>query len=277
MKSVYKKILRIILPSKIKKLILSLIPDETPLVYQLIKDVPTHSRIMFDVGAGHGTTFTSFAKDGWRVYAFEPDSENRRICEHLNAKLLDKVLIDARAVSNKLEANAKFYRSDISSGISGLSRFHPSHKDAGTVETVTLDVFCQDHQIEKIGYLKVDAEGYDLFVLEGLTLDKIKPEIIMCEFEDIKTVPLGYSFHDFAKYLIKYGYYVFVSEWYPAVNRGGPHRWNRFTSYPCELINQNAWGNIIAVLNQDHISHLQRLCTVWSTRWKFGNIVARFC
>ena len=229
---------------------------------------------MIDVGAGHGSTFAGFARNGWKVYAFEPDMENRKVCEQLYAKL-DTVFIDPRAVSNKIETNVTFYRSDVSAGISGLSRFDSSHKGSGTVETITLDVFCKEHQIEKIGYLKVDAEGYDFFVLQGITLDNIKPEIIMCEFEDKKTIPLGYNLHDLAKYLIEHGYYVLVSEWYPAVKRGGPHWWRRLKSYPCELMDQNAWGNIIAALDQKHIVEIQRLCATLDTKWKFGNIVAK--
>src|SRR3990172_8135117 len=98
----FRNFLRFIVPGKVKKIILSLIPDETELIYQLFKIHPVNFRVMIDVGAGHGSTFAGFARNGWKVYAFEPDMENRKVCEQLYAKL-DTVFIDPRAVSNKIE------------------------------------------------------------------------------------------------------------------------------------------------------------------------------
>lgn len=267
-------ILRAIVPGKVKKIIVSSLPDETEFVLQFSRMHPISSRVMIDVGAGHGTTFEGFARDGWKVYAFEPDADNRKICEVL-CKKLGTVVLDPRAVSNKAEKNAPFFRSDLSAGISGLSPFHSSHVDAGTVETVTIDSFCQEHQIEKVGHLKVDTEGFDLFVLQGMQFDKIKPDIIMCEFEDIKTVPLGYTFHDLCKYLTARGYHVLVSEWYPAVKRGGPHWWRRFETYPCELLDKSSWGNIIATTDKEHFDQMRGMTTFWTIKWKIGNYLAK--
>ena len=66
-------ILRRILPEKIKRGSTALIPEETNLTYTLLKAFLPDSRIMFDVGAGYGSTFLPFALDVWNVYAFEPE------------------------------------------------------------------------------------------------------------------------------------------------------------------------------------------------------------
>jgi len=226
---------------------------------------------MLDVGACHGNVLERFAEDGWKVYAFEPDSENRKTLEQRFGKF-ENVSIDPRAVSNRIESGVPFYRSKISVGISSLSKFHPSHQDAGMVDTVTLDMFCQRHHIEVIDFLKVDTEGYDFFVLRSIPWNRIKPKIIICEFEDRKTVSLGYSFHDLARYLLKQSYHVLVSEWYPVVKYGGTHRWRSLESYPCELTDQDAWGNIIAVLNETHYSRLLKLSKRLRMQWKLGII-----
>ena len=60
-------------------------------------------------------------------------------------------------------------------------------------------------------------------------------------------MPLGYDFHDLATYLQDQGYELIVSEWFPMVEYGMKHKWRQFENYPCELKDQKAWGNIIAV------------------------------
>src|SRR3546814_14166191 len=65
----------------------------------------------------------------------------------------------------------------------------------------------------------------------------------LCEFEDVKTVPLGYTYHDMAGFPLEQGYRVYVSEWHPIVRYGIRHDWRRLVPYPCELSDPSAWGN----------------------------------
>jgi hypothetical protein len=46
-----------------------------------------------------------------------------------------------------------------------------------------------------VDFLKIDTESHDLFVHQGYPWECGKPAVIECEFEDAKTVPLGYTFH----------------------------------------------------------------------------------
>lgn len=70
--------------------------------------------------------------------------------------------------------------------------------------------------------------------------------MIECEFEDTKTVPLGYTFHDLSKYLVDKGYQVYVSEWHPITRYGIPHDWRALMRYPWELADPKGWGNLLA-------------------------------
>ena len=83
--------------------------------------------------------------------------------------------------------------------------------------------------------------------------------MILCEFEDRKTAPLGYTFHDMAKFLVDKGYRLVVSEWYPVVEYGKLHRWRRFAYYPCKLLDENAFGNIFAVHDE---TTYEALCSI---------------
>jgi len=206
-----------------------------------------------------GGSLRSFALDGWQVYAFEPDAVNRPELEKMCAHL-DNVTIDSRAVSNEILTDQPYYQSDVSSGISGLSAFYPSHKEVGRVSTITLDKFCQGEGITAIDFLKIDTEGFDLFVLNSVPWDRIEPRLIVCEFEDRKTVPLGYTYHDMASYLVDHGYEVMVSEWYPIVEYGQRHKWRRFFPYPGELANTElGHGNLIATLVSADMARLEEI------------------
>lgn len=201
--------------------------------------------VMVDVGAHYGGTSSIFARRGWKIVAFEPDPENRKpLIERY--KDAPDVIIDPRAVSDHAEAARPFYASDVSTGISGLSSFHATHHEVGTVAVTTLGDALREHGVDHVTFLKIDVEGYDLPVLRGLDWEHIKPDVILCEFEDRKSQPLGYSYHDMSTFLVEKGYTVYVSEWYPIVEYGQKHNWRRFMRYPAELATEDAWGNLIA-------------------------------
>ena len=207
-------------------------------------------KVMLDVGAHTGGSCEQFLDKSWKVFAFEPDKRNKKILESLEKKY-PKLLIDSRAISQKDGEILKFYTSNISSGISGLSKFHSSHHSDYSVETVRLETFCKDRGIQDVGFLKIDTEGFDLFVLQSLDWKEVKPEIIICEFEDNKTKSLGYNFNDLKNFFKNKNYNVIISEWYPVVEYGQSHKWNKFHDYQHNITDPNAWGNIIAFKDDD--------------------------
>lgn len=221
--------------------------DETDCVAHLYRE-PLSGNAMIDVGAHHGWALLPFLDMGWDIFAFEPDENNRarlldRLSKHKNKAL---VTLDTRCVSNKPQKEVSFYRSQESTGISGLSPFHASHVEAQRVDVTTLTEFFQDKPLPEVDFLKIDTEGHDLFVLQGFPWDRGKPAVIECEFEDSKTVPLGYNFHELARFLADKGYTVYLSEWHPIIRYGIRHDWNRLMRYPCELADPKGWGNLLA-------------------------------
>lgn len=219
--------------------------DEIDLIYSLLNKRQT-SRVMIDVGAHHGDSLIRFATTNWQVIAFEPDPTNRKVLETKFGKL-DNVTISSSAVSSSSRANVTFYSSKQSSGISSLTPFHHTHRESAIVETVTLEQYLTRLRLKNVGFLKVDTEGHDLLVLRGFPWQKIKPEVILCEFEDRKTKILGYTYYDLASFLVGKGYDVFLSEWHPIIEYGKSHKWNCLKIFPADLDCQSAWGNMIAV------------------------------
>ena len=218
--------------------------DEVDMIHKYLRN-KIHNKLMIDVGAHYGESFSNFLYHDWLVYAFEPDSENYKELEVIS-KNKHNLILDQRGCSNKSMDNVNFYNSDISSGISSLSAFDSSHKNSAKITTVTIGDFIKEKTIKEIGFLKIDVEGYDLFVLQGVPWNIIKPEVIVVEYEDRKTKKLGYDYHDLAQILIDNGYTVLLSQWHPIERYGVKHKWRALTQYPCDLIDSDGWGNILA-------------------------------
>lgn len=218
--------------------------DETDLIYELMKN--SHKvGTMIDVGAHYGSALAPFQRLNWDIYAYEPDSKNRA---HLEKKFGKKrnVKINSCAVSDKPDTGHIFYSSAKSTGISGMLAFHDSHKPSDIVNVTTIEKIVHDENIKHIEFLKIDVEGYDFNVLKGIPWSKLRPDVIECEFEDAKTVHLGHSWSDICEYLEGKGYTVYVSEWHPIVQYGIPHQWRVLKRFPCNLLDDNAWGNLLA-------------------------------
>jgi FkbM family methyltransferase len=223
--------------------------------------------VMIDVGAHQGGSLEAFARAGWTVYAFEPDPKNRNYLKLL-CKNYSNVKIDNRAVTDKDGELHALYSSDISSGITTLSPFHKTHQKTSNVETVTLRKICCDNKLDKVGFLKIDTEGFDLFVLKGFPWETIMPQIIICEYEDNKTKKLDYRYNDMIKYLMSYNYNIIVSEWYPVTEYGSVHKWRRLLFSDFNSMDPNGWGNIIAVKNINTYEKLSESATYYSNSFK---------
>jgi len=207
------------------------------------------AQVMIDVGAHHGVCSIPFLKAGWRVVPFEPSLANYKICKK-RLKRWD-VQIDPRALSEKGDSGVAFYESSVSSGISGLTTFDPSHTTTYSVEVTTLESALKNYSIDRIGYLKIDTEGNDLNVLKGLNLDHIDgPMVILAEFEDAKTEKYGYVTTDLISFLKTNDYFVAASLWEPILKYGDLHRWNRVAFDLDSEDFRNAWGNIVAAKSE---------------------------
>jgi len=241
-----------------QKLVALTCTDENEIVFETLLDSIT-TGVMCDVGAHHGYCLIPFAKAGWQVFAFEPDPDNRsQLLE--NTRTYSGVHVDGRAVSDKTEASVPFYTSNESSGVSSLSAFLPSHELANTVSTITLSEFLLEQNLDRVDYLKIDTEGFDLMVLQGVAWEEIQPTVILCEFEDAKTQKLGYTYETLADYLVGKGYRVLVSEWRPIVRYGEQHSWRGYFTCPHKLHDEKAWGNLIATNDDEVYRQLLKKC-----------------
>lgn len=214
--------------------------------------------VMIDVGAHYGSSLAPFAKDGWEVHAFEPDPANW-------AKLAatyggyPNVTIVQKAVSDQT-GEMPLFTSDESTGISSLASFTAGHAHSANVEVLKLRDYMADANIHTVDFMKVDVEGFERHVLDGYDWI-IAPNVLLLEFEDSKTISLGYSWRDLADELCSRGYQVLVSEWFPILQYGSGHQWRHFRLYPVELSDPHAWGNLLAAKTLDQLTPAIRVAT----------------
>lgn len=230
--------------------------DEVDLAFELLN--PGSDQVIVDVGAHEGGSLQKFADRGCTVHAFEPDPRNMATLSERWARNAN-VYLNASAVG-AWDAEKVSFAVSSNSYIGSLTSFDSSHTDGIEVPLVTLASYIQRHNIHRLDFLKVDAEGHDMDVLRGFPWDVVKPRVVVCEFEDAKLGKPEIGFEAMADFLMELGYSVLVSEWHPIVSYAGPFRWRRFFSYPGTIPNPKGNGNIVAVRTQADWTRLRVLC-----------------
>ena len=147
----------------------------------------SYKGIMVEVGAGP-TNFYSMSKhfrdNGWRTICVDPDgkcvimhkAENREIyqyaCSNYDGKSKFKVVSSGWDEKND----------GISYSALDIKYNMPNHKYSEIdVEVLKLDTLLEKLSIDKVDYVSIDVEGWELEVIEGFNVKKYQPKIIVLE------------------------------------------------------------------------------------------------
>ncbi|MBU3925958.1 FkbM family methyltransferase, partial [Patescibacteria group bacterium] len=159
----------------------------------LLKKILKPGMIFVDIGANIGYFSLVSAKlvgDQGQVYAFEPDPDNFNLLEkNIKANNYKNIIAVNKAVSNK-SGKARLYLEP--DNLCAHSLVAKNDNKFVEVETVILDEFLKD---KKIDVIKIDVEGFEPVVLEGMkniikNNDKIS---IITEFYPEAIKKAGYS------------------------------------------------------------------------------------
>jgi FkbM family methyltransferase len=189
--------------------------------------------IIFDVGANEGTSLDEFKK-WWpdsSVHCFEPQKEcweslDKKATQYSNS------YVNKYAVGNNHNQLNTFYSHDISSGISGFNKVNLNSRDSlyldeikksnnsieqyedslnheRVVEIKRLDEYIQSKQIENVNLLKIDTQGYEPEVLDGLGKYINNIEVVITELMFYDYYERSLSFYDIERFLIPAGFQLY--------------------------------------------------------------------
>ena len=140
-------------------------------------------QIIFDIGAatGHFGIVAARLFPGAKVHAFEP-AERQRILLARNAKLnrVDRFEIEPLGLWSHSDTLA-FRTVGAESSLALVSRFQGTLDFPEQVQVIPLDQWVNDHAIERIDLIKMDAEGAEIEILEGAhtTLTRFRPRLLV--------------------------------------------------------------------------------------------------
>ena len=151
--------------------------------------------IVFDVGANIGTfatwVATAIEKSNGKLYCFEPQRLiHQMLCGNMAMNNIFNVYTYELALGNEekyIEIDDIVYNKPGSFGsvtltdidMSTTYKTDPTKKQR--IKMTTIDNFVLEHQLPKVDYIKVDAEGLDIEVLDGAknTIAKYSPDLFV--------------------------------------------------------------------------------------------------
>jgi len=186
--------------------------------------------LIIDVGANIGQSVDEFKKI-WpdsKIHCFEPQDECLKQLESTAFKY-ENVFVNNYAAGSE-KKDQIFYSHDISSGTSGFNKVNFSSKDSIDLSKVSskdrdsfelkynhervvkvdrLDNYLSNNSINNIDLLKIDTQGFEPEVIEGLgdSISDVKVLITELMFYDYYDRSL--SFYDIEKILIPKGFKLF--------------------------------------------------------------------
>ena len=188
--------------------------------------------VVFDVGANIGTTLGEF-KQWWpdaQVHCFEPQEECWTELERRAAQYPEnQVVINKCAVGSVKTDAAVFYTHDISSGVSGFHKINLESNDSislkdarrlngeglaeyeqrlnreRSVTVARLDEYMETVGIERVSLLKIDTQGFEPEVLEGLGDRLSDVDVVLTELMFYDYYERSLSFSDIERWLLPAG------------------------------------------------------------------------
>jgi len=155
---------------------------------------------VIDVGASlgdHTVPYARFVGPSGKVYAFEPQPESWECLQH-NVRPYPWIETFNYALGYKADTGFLERCDNI-----GASRLGIGSQFTNEVEIKTLD----DFEFDRVDFIKIDTEGYDLFVMRGAvkTIRKFRPKILF-ELHGNAYKFFGHRTEDYRMFIENMGY-----------------------------------------------------------------------
>lgn len=186
--------------------------EDSAMIYQLISP----NDVVFDIGANIGwyTNHIAATYPSATVYAFEPIPETfQKLSGNIALNKFNNIHAYNLAFSEK-EQVLKFYYSPQQT-VASSSRNITENQDIIelTCDSMGIDDFVSEKNINKLDFIKCDVEGAELFIYQGAkkTIEKFKP-IICTEMLRKWAAKFDYHPNDIIALFAQLGYSCFFVE-----------------------------------------------------------------
>jgi FkbM family methyltransferase len=182
-------------------------------IYNLKKIFKKNSKLIFlDIGANIGSVSLPLARifDNSYVYSIEPTSYAFRKLKtnfSLNPSLSKKIFLTQAFISTTKKPKKVWSRWKLNEENNQHKDHKGKLKSIQKASTITLSNFIKKNKIQKVDFIKLDVDGYELDVLKSGKdfLKKNKP-IIFIEIAPYLYKEFGYSYIDLIDYIHDLGY-----------------------------------------------------------------------
>ncbi|MES2837158.1 MAG: FkbM family methyltransferase [Bacteroidota bacterium] len=179
----------------------------------------------FDVGANVGRAAKTMRRlfPNAEIHSIEPFKTTfntlKENTQNLNINY-HNIALGSTNETAEVKISVSNINSDTNSILAKNSKLSDDEFKIETIEIKKLDDFCKNENIQKIDYLKIDTEGFDLDVIKGAA-NYLKNNLISFVEAEVGMNPTNKfhsSFEEVKKYLENNNYYLFglyeqVNEW----------------------------------------------------------------
>jgi FkbM family methyltransferase len=168
--------------------------------------------VVFDVGANIGfltLRFASACTNGF-VYSFEPGRKNfARLQKNLALNSLLNIKAFQMALGERTESKQLYEMYSFNTGANRILNTSVEKKVSETVSVSSLDDVVASLNLDRLDILKIDVEGYELFVLRGgqKTIERFMP-ILFVELADDNLKHHNLSSRDVIQFILKMNYSI---------------------------------------------------------------------
>lgn len=197
---------------KIPSDVVTTFPSDYSVFLDLVKKIDK-KKIVIDVGGNCGLFCIPVENEGYTVYTFEPIKMNVELLEINKTENNCKNLhIIPKAITNSEEPKTIYipYCSDNTSFNENVAISNMSKKDYinELVDCVQFDTWINEHNDLDIGFIKIDVQGFEKEVLEGMQnfLKDCHDVYILIEWDETHTKKAGFSLKDLENYIYPNGF-----------------------------------------------------------------------
>jgi FkbM family methyltransferase len=176
---------------------------------------------ILDIGANIGYTAWVFAtarKAPAKVYAFEPDARSfATLADTVRRKNLTGSVEILNLAVGIADGTLEFWHNDQHSADHRVvtTKFKLSECDLSSITTVpvtTVDNFVMSRDLRNISFIKIDVQGYELAVCDGMkqTLEKFPQLSVACEYAPDCMRELGFEPSALLQFFRSAGYQLYI-------------------------------------------------------------------